>query len=61
MKQETIKELGKFIMDLSKIVIAIAVITPFVNGGSINLTPIFLAVITTSLGLFLINKGVKDV
>jgi len=32
MKKETIKESGKFIFDISKIVIAVAVVIPFVKG-----------------------------
>ena len=60
MKKETIKELGKLILDLSKIIIAIAVIAPLVKESDFHILPLFIGVITSGLGLFLINKGVKD-
>jgi len=60
MKQETTKELGKFILDITKIIIAIAVITPFVKGGNIEIVPILSAVAMAGVGLYITNKGVKD-
>jgi len=60
MKKETTKELGKFILDITKIVIAIVVITPFVKGGNVEITPILVAIAMASVGLYITNKGVKD-
>jgi len=60
MKKETLKELGKFILDITKIVIAIVVITPFVKGGEVEILPIFSAVGMAGFGLYITNKGVKD-
>ncbi len=60
MKQETLKELGKFILDLTKIVIAIVVITPFVKGGDIEILPILSAVAMAVIGLYITNEGAKD-
>ena len=60
MKKETKKELGKFILDLTKIVFAIVIITPFVKGEDIQLLPLFITGVTSSLGIYLINQGVND-
>jgi len=60
MKKETLKELGKLILDVTKIVIAIVVITPFVKGGSVEILPILSAVAMAGIGLYIINKGAKD-
>lgn len=60
MKKETTKELGKFILDITKIVIAIVVITPFVKGGSIEIVPILSAIAMAGVGLYITNKGVAN-
>ena len=60
MKKETIRELGKLIIDLSKIIIAIAVVAPLVKESDFHYLPLFLGIVTSGLGLYLINKGVKD-
>lgn len=60
MKKETLKELGKLILDVTKIVIAVVIITPFVKGGDIEILPIFSAVAMAGIGLYIINKGAKD-
>jgi len=60
MKRETLKEAGKFILDLSKIMIAIAVITPFVKDSHFEILPLIIAGFSSTVGLYLINKGVSD-
>ena len=60
MKKETIKELGKLILDLSKIIIAIAVVTPLVKESDFHILPLLIGVVTSVIGLYIINKGVKD-
>ena len=60
MKRETLKEAGKYILDLSKIMIAIAVITPFVKESHIEMLPHRIAGASSIVGLYLINKGVSD-
>lgn len=60
MKRETTKELGKFILDITKIVIAIVIITPFVKGGDVETLPILSALAMAGVGLYITNKGVKD-
>ena len=60
MKRETLKEVSKCILDLSKIVIAIAVITPFVKESHFEILPLVIAGASSLVGLYLINKGVTD-
>jgi len=36
MTKETLKEIGKFLTDLSKITVGVAFLTPFVKDNSIN-------------------------
>ena len=60
MKKEAIKELGKFILDIAKIIVAIAVVTPFVKGGGIEVVPILSAVTMAGIGIYIINKGAKN-
>ena len=60
MKKEAIKELGKFILDITKIIVAIAIVTPFVKGGDIELVPIFSSVAMAAIGIYITNKGAKD-
>ncbi len=60
MKKETIKELGKLFLDFTKIIIAIAIVTPFVKDGNFEIAPFIFAGLSTVFGLYLINKGVKN-
>ncbi len=60
MKRETIKEAGKLLLDLTKIVVAVAIVTPLVKNGKTEITPFIFSVISASTGLYLINKGVDD-
>lgn len=60
MKKETKKELGKFILDLTKIIFAIVIITPFVKGESIQILPLLITGVSSAMGIYLINQGAKD-
>jgi len=60
MKKETLKESGKFILDISKIIIAVAVITPFVKGGNLDIFTLISALSIAAIGVYTINKGAKD-
>ncbi len=60
MKKETLKELGKFTLDLSKIIIAIAVVTPLVKESDFHIAPLLMGISTAIIGLYITNKGVKD-
>ena len=60
MKRETIKEAGKLLLDFTKIIVAIAIITPLVKSGETEIAPFIFAAISALSGLYLINKGAKD-
>ena len=60
MKRETLKEIGKLIYDFSKIVFAVAIITPIVKGEHIGVVVFIPLLIGIAIGTYLINKGVKD-
>ena len=60
MKKETLKEIGKFGLDLAKIVFAVAILPPVLKSGFINWYAIIGAILFASGGVILINKGVDD-
>jgi len=60
MKKETIKEIGKYFLDGSKILLALAIITPFVKGGNISIITIVIFAVLVISGVYLTNKGAKD-
>jgi len=60
MKKETIKELGKHTLDISKIVLALAIITPLVKDENISFAVIVVFGVLILIGTYLTNKGVKD-
>jgi hypothetical protein len=55
-----LKELGKYFLDISKIVFAVAVITPVVRDGMFSIISITLAIALMLLGTYITYKGVKD-
>jgi len=57
-KNETLKEIGKFGLDLAKIIFAVAILQPIVKNDSINLVAIFGSLAFIIGGVLLINKGV---
>ena len=50
-------ETGKYLFDISKITLGIAVITPLVKGGGISITAFIMSFIAYVIGAFLISKG----
>ena len=60
MKKETIKELGKYLLDSSKILLALAMITPFLKEESISYFMLTLFLILLFAGLYFTNKGAKE-
>lgn len=60
MKKETIKEVGKLFLDFTKIIFAIAFLTPFIKDGDFEIVPVIAGVLTAIIGTYLINKGAKD-
>ena len=60
MKKETIKEMGKFFLDLAKIVFAIAILTPLVTNDKFEIAPVAIGIVIVIAGIYLTNKGAKD-
>jgi len=60
MTKEAIKEVGKLFFDVAKIVFAVAIVTPLVKGGEVELIPLFFVAEVILIGLYLINKGTQD-
>jgi len=60
MKKETLKELGKFGLDLAKIVFAVAILPTILKNGTINWYALIGALMFAIGGIMLINKGVND-
>lgn len=60
MEKETLKELGKLFYDFAKIIFAIALITPAIQGSSISVLVIVLIFVIVAIGTYTINKGAKN-
>ncbi|MDA3053234.1 hypothetical protein OFO01_07280 [Campylobacter sp. JMF_01 NE2] len=60
LKKETIKESGKLLLDLAKVIIAVAIVTPLVKNEAIGITPFIVALMISVVGMYLFNKGAKD-
>jgi len=60
MTKETLKEIGKFLTDLSKITVGVAFLTPFVKDNSLSIIALASAFVLAMSGFILINKGTED-
>ncbi|MGE4296154.1 MAG: DUF6722 family protein [Campylobacterales bacterium] len=60
MKKETLKEAGKYLFDVSKILIALMIIAPLVQDAPFSVIALIAVVTLAAVGLYLINKGAKD-
>ena len=60
MTNETLKELGKYLIDLSKITVGVAFLTPFVKEDDLSIIALISALFLAVGGFILINKGTKD-
>ena len=60
MKKETLKELGKYFLDISKILLALTLITPFMKQGDFSLIAVLITLVLFAVGVVLTNKGAKD-
>jgi len=60
MKKETLKEIGKYLLDISKILIALALITPVLKDNNISYVAIVLVMILSLIGFYFTNKGAVD-
>ncbi|MEA1973172.1 MAG: DUF6722 family protein [Candidatus Cloacimonadota bacterium] len=60
MTKETLKEIGKFLTDLSKITVGVAFLTPFVKDDNLSIIALISAFLLSISGFILINKGTKE-
>ena len=60
MTKETLKEIGKYLTDISKVTIGIAFLTPFVKDNSLSIVALISAFLLAISGFILINKGSKQ-
>ncbi|NPA44159.1 MAG: hypothetical protein GXO49_01355 [Chlorobi bacterium] len=60
MKKDTLKEIGKFGLDLSKIIFAIAILPTILKNGIVNGYALLGALTLTISGIMLINKGAEN-
>jgi hypothetical protein len=60
MTKETLKEIGKYLTDLSKITIGIAFLTPLVKDNNLSIVALTSALLLAIGGFILINKGTKN-
>ena len=60
MKKETLKEIGKFGLDLSKIIFAVAILPTLIHRGSINIYALIGAFAIAIGGIMLIDKGANN-
>ena len=59
-KKETLKEIGKYFLDISKILIALTLISPMMKNNSFSFGAIFVVIILWGVGIYLTDKGSKD-
>ncbi len=60
LKKETFKEIGKYLLDISKILIALTLVGPLVKGEAASFVAILLTAVLAVIGIYLTDKGVKD-
>ena len=60
LKNETLKEIGKYFLDLSKILIGLALVTPIMKNENISLASIGVVVVLFFVGVALSDKGAKN-
>jgi len=60
MKRETIKEIGKYCVDISKILAGLTIFTPISKNENIEIYSIIAVVYIATIGFSLIESGVDD-
>ena len=60
MKKETLKEIGKYHLDISKILAGLIVFSPIAKGEHIEVGSVFAVLYVAIIGFVYINKGAKD-
>lgn len=57
--KDLFKEIGKYLFDISKIVLGLAIVTPLVKDGNLSIYPILISLLLFSSGATLIYLGGK--
>lgn len=60
MKKETIKEIGKYHLDISKILAGLTIVAPVMKNQSLSLYAFLGVTMMILIGFTLVNKGAKD-
>lgn len=60
MKKETLKEIGKYHLDISKILAGLAIVAPMIKDESVSLYVFPFVGGVVVIGFIFINKGAKD-
>ena len=60
MKKVTLKEIGKYHLDISKILAGLIVFSPISKGEHIEVGSVFAVLYVAIMGFVYINKGAKD-
>ena len=55
--KDLLKEFGKLVYDLAKIIFAVAIIAPLVKEGKFSIYPILVAAALIAVGSYIIYKG----
>ena len=55
--KDLLKETGKYLYDISKIILGVAIVTPLVKGGNVSVAGIVIASVAFAAGAYLIHKG----
>ena len=59
-KKETIKEIGKISIDIAKIIFGVAILSPFLRIGEVDIVAIITSISLAILGLYIHHKGATD-
>lgn len=60
MKNETKKEMGKYFLDISKILFAAAILAPLLKEGEkVSILVIFITLLIAMIAIVLINSGAE--
>jgi hypothetical protein len=60
MKRETLKEIGKYHLDISKILAGLSIVSPIIKDESVSLYAFGFVGVVVVIGFIFINKGAKD-
>jgi len=58
--KDFLKESGKYLYDISKIILGLGIITPLLKNEAISIYPIFMTLVVFGIGAILIYRGGKE-